>query len=79
MPDTRRYTLELSLEYAEALQDALYDAYGRAERLSTTLRRRAGKATLPASERAQAMEEHRFARKRVEALAELMKAVGQHI
>lgn len=79
MPDTRRYTISLSLEYAEALQDALYDAYGRAEKRSTAARQRAGRRTLAASEREQATEEHRFARKSVEALAELMKAVGQHI
>lgn len=76
--DTRRYTVELRLSHAEALQDALAGAY-RAASLAATLRHkdvlRAGEG--PAFDAA--TSEYVYALKRVAALDELMKAVGRHI
>ena len=87
MPDTKpdtprtpgRYTVELSLGKAEALQDALFDEYGRAIRRRRMSYQRLMSAAVGSPEAAEAQDDYEFAVKSAQALDELMKAVGQHV
>lgn len=74
--DHRLYAVHLHLSYAEALQDVLIAAYAEANTRAVEARQRVLAA---GNDSFSAERDYAFALKRVEALAELMKAVGQHI